>query len=75
MSSPESSSASPAQGEWLSPAEWAAKVGVSRASVYRYIAEGDIPQTFVIYAGRRRIRLAAASLPYCLALWRSRRGE
>lgn len=48
-------------------------VGLSSASVYRYIGSDSIPDRFVSYAGPRKILIAAGAVPHFLDFWRRSR--
>lgn len=61
--------------ESLTPAEFAARVGLSRASVYRYIGSKALPDHLVIRAGARKLIIAESAVGHFLEYWRSERGS
>jgi hypothetical protein len=49
---------------WLTPAEFAAEVGLSVRSIYDYIGTDALPSGFVDYSGARKIRIQAAAIEH-----------
>lgn len=58
----------------LSPKEFAAQVGLSRSSVYRYIGSDALPERFVVFAGRQKLLIAAEAVPHFLEYFAAHRG-
>lgn len=61
--------------ERLTPAEFAAEVGLSRNSVYRYVGTDALPDSMVIMAGARKILICAAAVTHFLEHFRKERGS
>ena len=56
----------------LKPAEAAVLLGVSRATIYRLIAEGEVPHVMVPHAGAR---IAESDLEEVVSRWRRRQSQ
>ncbi len=59
--------------EWLTPKEFALRIGLSRDTVYRHIGTDALPDRFVEFAGPRKIRIQAAAIAHWESHWRDRR--
>jgi hypothetical protein len=59
----------------LTPAQFAAEVGLSRDSVYRRIEDGSIPPEHVEYAGPRKIVIHSPALDHFREHWKNLRAE
>lgn len=70
-----SGSASPFGGDSITAAEFAAAVGLSRASVYRYIGSPALPDRLVIRAGARKLIICRGAVQHFLEHWRFERGS
>lgn len=60
--------------ERMTPAEFGARVGLSRSAVYRYLGTRALPDSMVVMAGARKILISAEAVPHFLAHWRLERG-
>lgn len=47
----------------LSPREFGQQFDVDRDSIYRWIQEGLIPEAFVSFKGKRKLKIDAAAVP------------
>jgi len=50
---------------WLRPVQFAREFNVTRDTVYRWTAEGEIPEALLRYQGLRKIEIAAEAVGYC----------
>jgi excisionase family DNA binding protein len=57
----------------LSPRQVAARLGVSRNTVYRYIEEGTIPDRYLEFVGSRKIYILASAVSWLLDEFRKKR--
>jgi len=58
---------------WLTPAQFGREVGLGPDAIYRKIGSAALPESFVDYAGPRKIRIRADALEHFRQHWRGRR--
>jgi predicted DNA-binding transcriptional regulator AlpA len=59
--------------QWLTPLQFAQAVGLARSTVYNRIAQGDIDDRLIEYAGPRKILLHPRAVRYFRAVWKRER--
>lgn len=60
--------------QWLTVKQFAAQVGLGPDAIYRKIGSEALPESFVDYAGPRKIRIRANAVEHFLLYYRQRRG-
>lgn len=60
--------------QWLTVKQFAAQVGLGPDAIYRKIGSDALPESFVEYAGPRKIRIRADGVEHFLLHYRQRRG-
>ena len=60
--------------QWLTVKQFAAQVGLGADAIYRKIGSEALPESYVDYAGPRKIRIRADAVEHFLNYWRGRRG-
>ncbi|MCW5559727.1 MAG: hypothetical protein KIT22_18070 [Verrucomicrobiae bacterium] len=58
---------------WLTPKQFGQQFGLSADTICRRIGHESLPESFVEYAGPRKIRIQAAALDHFRAHWRKHR--
>ncbi|HWX18751.1 MAG TPA: helix-turn-helix domain-containing protein [Candidatus Binatia bacterium] len=59
----------------LSPAQLATQFAVERHTIYRWRAEGLIPEAFVTFGGKRKLRFDAAVVAHLEAHFKTLHGD